>query len=163
MNKNIIIGIFIFVAVIGMVGIIKLSQQPDKTQNSSGKTTVQSWVDQEKNNPAAEIGENEVRLSYDNFATEVTNSKGIIMVDMFGPSCPHCQKMGPIVSALAKEQKGKFRFAKLNVYAYTDFGTDYKLDGVPTFIVFKDGKEASRVSGEQTKEKLLSMLTDAAK
>lgn len=158
MKKNIIIAIVVVLAVIGVGVAVKFSQGSvslEQTGPQSNQT--------EDENPASKIGEGEVKITQANFDQEVKNYKGVVLVDMFSPTCPHCQVMGPIVSEIAKETQGKYKVGKLNVLLENDIATEFKIESVPAFIVFKDGQEVGRIIGETTKEKLLEKLAEAAK
>jgi thioredoxin 1 len=82
---------------------------------------------------------------------------------MYLPTCPHCQKMRPVVSAVAKETKGKYKIGKADMSTNPDLGTKYSVESVPAFIFFKDGKEVGRLIGEQSKDALLAKLQEASK
>lgn len=157
MKKNIIIAVVLVLAVLGVAIIIKFSQGSTPTTGTTQGTV------EDSTNPAAKLEEGEVKITQDNFAAEVTNYKGVVMVDMFLPNCPHCQVMGPVVSEIAKENKDKYKIGKADMNANPELGTEYKIESVPAFIFFKDGKEVSRLIGEQTKEALLAKLQEAAK
>ena len=100
-----------------------------------------------------------LELNKDNFKKEVLESGVPVLVDFFATWCGPCKMMLPIVEELAKEEGGKFKIAKINVDESNDLAQEYEVMSIPTFIVFKNGKEVERVMGAQAKEKLLEMLT----
>lgn len=172
MKKSTIVAIFIIIAVVGVGVIISFSRvkpaSPKIESNPVNNTGLcanvnQKGLDLEKNNQASEIGEGEIRLTCDNFQKEVEEYQGIVMVDMYSPTCPHCQKMGPVVSEIALANQGKYKIGKLNVYAYPMLASRYGITSVPAFLFFKNGKEVERLIGEQAKEKLQSILDALAK
>jgi thioredoxin 1 len=171
-KKNItpiVIGIVAVLAILGVGVAVKISKS--STGVDTGKTTTGGYCDVvnsqafdlEKNNTASEIGEGEVKLTCENFKTEIEEYKGVAMVDMYSPTCPHCQKMGPIISEVAKETAGKYKIGKLNVMAYSTLGGNFAIESVPALIFFKDGKEVKRLIGSQSKEKVLTTLEEASK
>ena len=108
---------------------------------------------------AGKVGANEVVITADNFeAKVVAGSAGkLVVVDTYAPWCPHCQKMGPIVTALADEYAGKVVFGKFNAdnqdannKANYDFAIAKGLEGYPTFWFYKDGKVVGSFSGGKT-------------
>lgn len=173
MKKNVIFAIFAFIAVIGVGIIIALSQAPEKSGNttSEGQEKIADYctvinsngLEAEQGSAASEIGENEVKLTCENFKTEIEEYQGVAMVEMYSPTCVHCQKMAPVVSEIAKENVGKYKIGKLNIYAYSTLGTNYNVSSVPAFLFFKNGQEVQRLVGEQSKEKLLETLVEIAK
>ncbi|CAM4107268.1 thioredoxin family protein [Bacillus paramycoides] len=71
-------------------------------------------------------------------------------VYFYQTSCVHCQKISPIVVPLAKDLNIDMKV--MDIEKLDAPWDDYKIQGTPTIIHFKDGKEVSRVSGEQSKE-----------
>lgn len=155
MKKNIVIGIVAVLAVLGVGIIIKFSQ--GSTPNDGG---VIQTTESEEDNPASKIEPPEIKLTKDNWDMEVVNYKGIVLVDMYLPTCVHCKKMGPIITEIAKENEGKYKVGKLDVSVNNELGTKYGIESVPALIFLKDGKEQGRLIGEQTKEKILSKLAE---
>lgn len=99
-----------------------------------------------------------LELSKDNFKKEVLESSVPVLVDFFATWCGPCKMMLPIIEELAKEEGGKFKVAKINVDENNDLAQEYEVMSIPTFIIFKNGKEVERVMGAQAKEKLLELL-----
>lgn len=66
-------------------------------------------------------------------------------------SCVHCQKVSPIVVPLAKDLNVDMKV--IDIENLNEPWDKYNIQGTPTIIHFKDGKEVSRISGEQTKDK----------
>lgn len=99
-----------------------------------------------------------LELTKDNFKKEVLESEVPVLVDFFAVWCGPCKMMLPIVEELAKEAGGRFKVAKVNVDEANDLAQEYEVMSIPTFIIFKNGKEVGRVMGAQAKEKLLELL-----
>ncbi len=85
-------------------------------------------------------------VSSANFATEVEQSKGFVIVDVFAEWCQPCKKMKPIFEALSSEYPN-IKFVKINSDEAKEITKNLKVTGLPTFIFFKDGKEAGRQVG----------------
>ncbi|TCJ80788.1 UNVERIFIED_ORG: thioredoxin [Bacillus cereus] len=82
-------------------------------------------------------------------------------VYFYQTSCVHCQKLSPVVVPMAKGLNVDMKVMDIEkIDAPWD---DYKIKGTPTIIHFKDGKEVSRISGEQPKEKLQEWLEQTKK
>lgn len=158
MKKNIVFAIVAVLAVIGVAVIIKFSQGSTPNDGSVIQTT-----ENEATNSASKVEAPEVSFTKDNWDAEVRNYKGVVLVDMFLPTCIHCQKMGPVVTEIAKEVEGKYKVGKLDVSKYTDLSTEYNIESVPAFIFIKDGKEMARIFGEQDKQVILDKLAEIAK
>lgn len=82
-------------------------------------------------------------------------------VYFYQTSCVHCQKLSPVVVPMAKDLNVDMKVMDIEkIDAPWD---DYKIKGTPAIIHFKDGKEVSRISGEQPKEKLQEWLEQSKK
>jgi thioredoxin-like negative regulator of GroEL len=154
--------ILIVVAIVILVAIYAWGRTEKKENTESEQ--VQSTEEQtQESGDAGKIGPNETTITAKNFDAEVINgSKGkLVVVDAYAPWCPHCQKMGPIVTALADEYVGKAKFGKMNADNQDsnqkenfDFAVAKGLDGYPTFWFYKDGKIVTSFSGEKEKADL---------
>ncbi len=100
-----------------------------------------------------------LELTKDNFKSEVLEANVSVVVDFFANWCGPCKMMLPIVEEISKEIDGQpMKIAKVNVDEQGDLAGEYGVMSIPTFILFKGGKEVERVMGAQAKEKLLEML-----
>jgi thioredoxin 1 len=88
------------------------------------------------------------------FQTEIVNAKGVAIVDFWAEWCGPCKMLGPTIDALADEYAGKAKIYKLNVDDNPEAGQQLGIKGIPTVIVFKDGKIVDRLVGLQPKEVL---------
>ncbi len=82
-----------------------------------------------------------------NFADEVINAKGKVMVDFWATWCGPCVMAGPVVDAMADDYKGKVKIGKLDVDANQETAAKFNVMSIPTVILFKDGKEIARKVG----------------
>jgi thioredoxin len=100
-----------------------------------------------------------VHLDVKTFA-EQTKS-GVTLVDFWAPWCPPCRMMAPVLEDVAKEVNGKVTVAKVNVDVEQNkqLAAQFQISGIPTLILFKDGKEINRFVGLQTKEFLIQQLS----
>ena len=70
-----------------------------------------------------------------------------VVVDVWAPWCGPCHAMAPNYEAAARSVEPRARFLKLNSDAEGAIASRLGIRGIPTMIVFKDGKERDRVSG----------------
>jgi thioredoxin 2 len=93
-----------------------------------------------------------------NFADEVEKSKMPVLVDFWATWCPPCKMIAPIVDALAKEMSGKAKIGKLDVDQNPITSGKFRVQSIPTLIIFKDGREVDRIVGAQSKEAMMKKL-----
>jgi len=70
-----------------------------------------------------------------------------VLADFWAEWCGPCRMMAPVLSELAKDWKGKVTVVKINSDQQPDLSSRFGISGIPTFILFKAGKEVHRVSG----------------
>ncbi|OGJ17073.1 thioredoxin [Candidatus Pacearchaeota archaeon RBG_13_36_9] len=103
-----------------------------------------------------------LHLTSDNFEKEVAKSKIPVVVDFFADWCMPCQMMAPIFENLSKKLGSKMKFAKIDTQSEMELSQRFNITGIPCLIVFKNGKEASRIAGfmqaEELEEKLKGYL-----
>lgn len=89
------------------------------------------------------------------FTEDVLTNQGKILVKFGAPWCGPCQSVAPTLEAMATEGHQVF---DVNTDEDQDSAIKYGIRGVPTFIVFNDGKEVKRTSGAQSKAALINLL-----
>ena len=82
----------------------------------------------------------------------------LIFVDFYADWCGPCRMMAPVIEELAKELEGKVKVAKVNVDEENEIAGRFQIFSIPTFILFKDGKEAERIIGGVGKNGLLEKI-----
>ncbi len=82
------------------------------------------------------------------------------MVDFYADWCGPCRMMAPLVEELARDMAGEAVVGKLNVDDCEEIAVRYGVMNIPTLIVFKNGKEAGRVLGVQSREVLERMIRE---
>ena len=100
----------------------------------------------------------EVEVNGNNFKQEVLESTVPVLVDFWAPWCMPCRMLAPTVEKLAEENEGKLKVCKLNTDENQNIAAQYGIQGIPTLIVFKEGKEVGRTVGVMSKEKLQEKL-----
>ncbi len=103
-------------------------------------------------------GHNVIEITDDNFEQEVLKSNVPFLLDFSAVWCGPCKVLAPIVEKLADEYKGKVRVGKLDIDDSPGVASKFGIRGVPTVVIFKDGKESGRHVGVTNKETLLKLL-----
>lgn len=105
-----------------------------------------------------EIQDSPIQITDSNFAEEVGKSTIPILVDFWATWCPPCKMIAPIIEQLAKEMAGKAKIGKLDVDQNPITASKFRVQSIPTLIIFKDGKEVDRMVGSQSREAILRRL-----
>ncbi|MCL5408456.1 MAG: thioredoxin [Candidatus Omnitrophica bacterium] len=87
-----------------------------------------------------------------------TIAQGVSLIDFFADWCGPCRMMEPVIEELSTELEGKILVAKVNVDQYSNIASKYQIFSIPTFIIFKDGKETERITGAIGKSALLDKI-----
>ncbi|MFC1846070.1 thioredoxin family protein [Chloroflexota bacterium] len=93
-----------------------------------------------------------IDLNRDNYESEVTKSKGVVMVDFWGPQCKPCLALMPAVDKLEKEYADQIIVAKVNAQENRMLCATLRVIGLPAYLFYKDGIEVNRLTGEQLSE-----------
>ena len=97
----------------------------------------------------------EITLTTQNFENEVLKSEKSVLVDFWATWCGPCMRQAPIVEELAAEG---YSVGKVDVDQQPALAQQYGVMSIPTLIVFKNGKEDSRVVGLTAKSDLIRLL-----
>jgi thioredoxin 1 len=81
------------------------------------------------------------------FGEKVLQSDKPVIVDFWAPWCTPCLRMAPTYERLAGEYEGKVTFVKMNTDENQETAFRLGIQGIPTMIIFNDGKEVDRVVG----------------
>ena len=98
-----------------------------------------------------------LKLTRDNFETEVLNSTLPVLIDFYADWCGPCRMLGPVIDEIPEEATD-FKVGKVNIDEQPELATKYQVMSVPTLVVIKNGEVASRVTGVTPKQKILDML-----
>ena len=102
-----------------------------------------------------------VVVNDENFDQVVLQSDRPVLVDVWATWCGPCKDIAPIVRELAAEYEGRAVVAKLDADVGQRTMQKYRIEYVPTLIVFKNGREVSRVVGVTSKSDLAARLDQA--
>ena len=89
---------------------------------------------------------------------EIINGEKPVLVDFFATWCGPCKTMSPIVESVGKEFVGQARVLKIDVDKNQALAAQYRVQAVPTFVIFKKGEIVWRNSGGVDKNTLKQQI-----
>ncbi|WP_299824005.1 thioredoxin [uncultured Pontibacter sp.] len=90
---------------------------------------------------------------------ELISSPGMpVLVDFYADWCGPCKAMSPVIQQLANQYNGKIKVIKVNVDNNQSAAAQFKVQGVPTFILFNKGQQVWRQSGAIPAQQLTQVI-----
>lgn len=87
---------------------------------------------------------------------DAITSTPAVLVEFYASWCPHCQRMMPVVEQIKELLEGSADVYQFEIDENRELANAQNVESIPTFIVYKDGKEMWRRSGEIDADVLLS-------
>ena len=103
-----------------------------------------------------------VNADAESFAQEVGTADGLVLVDFWSPTCPHCLKLNPELDKAAEDGAGRARFVKVSFADAQSLFAEHGVTAVPTLVLFRNGDEVARREGAETADEILSWLEEQA-
>jgi len=104
------------------------------------------------------MASNVVNVTQATFGEEVLQSTQPVLIDVWAAWCNPCRMLAPILEQVAGEQLGKLKVVKVNSDENMSLAMELGIMSLPTLILFKGGKEATRLVGLMSKPMIMSRL-----
>jgi len=105
------------------------------------------------------MGKFTVEITDANFEQEVSAAGVPVLLDFWAEWCGPCRMIAPTVEGVAEEYSGKMKVGKVNVDENGETAMRYNIRGIPTLLLFKDGKVVDQRVGAVGKGDIVKMIT----
>ncbi|KAK7391249.1 hypothetical protein VNO78_19662 [Psophocarpus tetragonolobus] len=98
------------------------------------------------------------KQTYNSFDDLLANSEKPVLVDFYATWCGPCQFMVPILNEVSTRLRDKIQVVKIDTEKYPSIADKYRIEALPTFIMFKDGEPYDRFEGALTADQLIERI-----
>lgn len=103
-------------------------------------------------------GDPVMELDDDNYAEKVEKAKGLVLVDFFATWCGPCNAMKPVYHQFAADYADRMKFGSIDIDQSPDTARKYKIEAIPTLILYQDGKKVAEEVGFCNADKIKAMV-----
>ncbi len=98
-------------------------------------------------------------INNDEFDKEVLENKKVVLVDFYASWCPPCKMLGPVLEKIA-DSRVDFDIIKVNIDENPDLASRYRIEVVPTMVIFKAGKKVDQIVGLVNENKIVEVMSN---
>ena len=91
---------------------------------------------------------------------EIIQSEKPVLIDFFATWCGPCQQLAPILKQVKEVMGERISILEIDVEKNEQLAAQYQVKGVPTMLLFQNGKQLWRQSGVLSKEQLIQIITE---
>ena len=98
-----------------------------------------------------------IKITNENFNTEVMNSEKTVLIDFYADWCGPCRMVGPILEQIAEEHP-EYKICKVNVEDQPELAEKFEVMNIPALFVVKGGEIVNSALGARPKAQILELL-----
>ncbi|BAU07722.1 thioredoxin [Fischerella major NIES-592] len=98
------------------------------------------------------------KKQFNSFEEMLSGSDVPVLVDFYADWCGPCQMMTPILEQVNAQLQGQIRIVKIDTEKYQQLATQYKIEALPTLLLFKQGQPVDRIEGVLQAPQLVQRL-----
>jgi len=99
-----------------------------------------------------------VHVTDSTFDAEVLKSDLPVLTDFWAEWCGPCKMIAPILEQIAEEYEGRIKIAKIDVDQNNQMAMQFRVQSIPTLVLFRNGQPVERLVGAMPKGQLLSRV-----
>ncbi|MCI9039095.1 MAG: thioredoxin [Clostridia bacterium] len=100
-----------------------------------------------------------ITVNNENFEKEILQSRMPVLLDFWATWCGPCRMMSPVVDEIAESMNTSIKVGKINIDECPNLAEKYGVMSIPTFVVLKNGVEAGRTVGVQSREEITKLIS----
>ncbi|MBE9127403.1 MULTISPECIES: thioredoxin [unclassified Coleofasciculus] len=101
-----------------------------------------------------------VKKQFSNFQDLLANTTVPLLVDFYATWCGSCQMMTPILEKIKTQMGNRLQVVKIDADKYPQLASDYKIQALPTLILFQNGEQVLRIKGVMKAPQLIQKLEE---
>jgi thioredoxin len=98
------------------------------------------------------------KKQFNSFEEMLSGSELPVLVDFYANWCGPCQMMVPILEQVSAQLQGRVQVVKIDTDKYPELATQYKIEALPTLVLFKQGKPVEKIEGAMQAPQLVQHL-----
>lgn len=101
-------------------------------------------------------------INSEEFNKEVLENERVVLVDFYATWCPPCKMLVPVLEKVASS-RADFDVIKVNIDESQELANEYRIEVVPTMVIFKDGKPVDKIIGLVDERKIAEVMSNYTK